>query len=116
MNSVANNMLGNATINTMDFAVAELGAMKASVDSLAYSRNKTEQNKTAKLVCSFLSQMSRVRGAKALNNIKLVGYATNYSVEEDDLMYTFSYIEVPVPPKPSSAVSPEGRIPDTDPL
>ena len=42
----------------MTLAVAELGAMKASVDSLAYSRNKTEQNKTVKLIVSFLSQMS----------------------------------------------------------
>lgn len=93
MNTAVTN---NATINTMKFAVAELGAMKASVDSLAYSRNKTEQTKTVKLVCSFLSQMSRVRGAKALNNIKLVGYTTDYNVEEDDLMYSFNYVEVPV--------------------
>jgi hypothetical protein len=82
------------TIQTMTFGVAELGAMKSSVDSLAYCRNKTEQNKISKLVVSYLSQISRVRGGKALNNIKLVGYSTNYSLEEDDLMYTFSFVEV----------------------
>lgn len=92
------NKMSSNPINTMSmsFAVAELGAMKASVDSLAYSRNKTEQTKTVRLVCSFLSQMSRVRGAKALNNIKLVGYTTDYNVDEDDLIYTFKYVEVPV--------------------
>lgn len=47
---------------SITFAVAELGAMKSSVDSLAYCRNKTEQNKVSKLVISFLSQMNRVRG------------------------------------------------------
>ena len=85
--------------NTMTFAVAELGAMKASVDSLAYSRNKTEQNKTAKLVVSFLSQMARVRGGKALNNIRLVGYKTEYDVDGDDLMYTFYFEEIPASKK-----------------
>ena len=76
---------------TMSFAVAELGAMKATVDSLAYSRNKTEQNKTAKLIASFLSQMARVRGGKALNNITLVSYTTRYDLKEDELMYEFVY-------------------------
>ena len=85
--------------NSMTFAVAELGAMKSSVDSLAYSRNKTEQNKTAKLVVSFLSQMARVRGGKALNNIKLTGYTTSYTIEEDDLSYTFFYEEATVAEK-----------------
>lgn len=80
-----------ATILTMSFAVAELGAMKATVDSLAYSRNKTEQTKSAKLVMSFLSQMARVRGGKALNNAKLTGYVTEYSIEEDDLRYLFTF-------------------------
>jgi len=79
------------TTDTMTFAVAELGAMKATVDSLAYSRNKTEQTKTMKLVVSFLSQMSRVRGGKALNNVTLVGYSTNYNLEEDELVYNFFY-------------------------
>lgn len=85
---------------TMSFAVAELGAMKASVDSLAYSRNKTKQNKIAKLVVSFLSQMSRVRGGKALNNATLLGYSTYYSMAEDDLKYSFT-IEVAIPEVPS---------------
>ena len=76
---------------SMTFAVAELGAMKATVDSLAYSRNKTEQTRTAKLVVSFLSQMSRVRGGKALNNITLTGYATAYDLKEDNLNYTFFF-------------------------
>lgn len=80
----------------MSFKVAELGAMKATVDSLAYSRNKTEQNKSAKLVVSFLSQMARVRGGKALNNIKLVGYSTSYDVSEDELEYSFQYEDLPV--------------------
>lgn len=79
------------TEETMAFAVAELGAMKATVDSLAYSRNKTEQTKTAKLIASFLSQMSRVRGGKALNNVKLVGYTTDYALDGDNLVYTFRY-------------------------
>lgn len=76
---------------TMSFTVAELGMMKATVDSLAYSKNKTEQNKTAKLIISFLSQMARVRGGKALNNAKLLGYSTEYTLESDDLVYTFRY-------------------------
>lgn len=78
-------------IRQMSFAVSELGAMKASVDSLAYSRNKTEQTKTSKLVASFLSQMSRVRGGKALNNVSLLRYTTDYSLDEDDLVYTFFF-------------------------
>jgi len=93
------NQAGQAPVSTMTFAVAELGAFKTSVDSLAYSRNKTEQNKIAKLVVSFLSQMARVRGGKALSNIKLVGYATEYDLEKDDLFYTFSFVEVPVEKK-----------------
>lgn len=80
---------------SIQFATAELGAFKASVDSLAYSRNKTEQSKASKLIVSFLSQMNRVRGGKALNNIQLVGYSTQYDLEEDDLKYTFFYKEVP---------------------
>lgn len=75
---------------TISFAVAELGAMKSTVDSLAYSRNKTEQTKTAKLVVSFISQMSRVRGGKALNNASLLDYSTFYSLAEDDLKYVFT--------------------------
>ena len=81
------------SIKSITFAVAELGAMKSTVDSLAYCRNKTEQSKVSKLVISFLSQMNRVRGGKALTGIKLVGVFTNYLVEEDDLMYRFDYFE-----------------------
>lgn len=79
--------------NSMSFAVAELGAMKATVDSLAYSRNTGEKNKTAKLIVSFLSQMARVRGGKALTNIKLVNYSTAYNLKEDELIYTFFWEE-----------------------
>ena len=79
---------------TITLSVAELGAMKTTVDSLAYSRNKTEQNKTSKLVVSYLSQISRVRGGKALSNVQLVEYTTVYNLKEDDLMYTFSFVEV----------------------
>lgn len=84
--------------NQMTFAVAELGAMKATVDSLAYSRNKSEQTKTAKLVVSFLSQMARVRGGKALTNVNLTGYSTAYDLKEDDLFYTFTFEAVQLPP------------------
>ncbi|EKD22449.1 MAG: hypothetical protein ACD_86C00003G0012 [uncultured bacterium] len=90
MNQDTNQNQGTNT-NTMTFAVAELGAMKATVDSLAYSRNKSEQTKTSKLVVSFLSQMARVRGGKALTNVKLTGYSTQYDMEEDDLFYTFTF-------------------------
>lgn len=95
MNAQTVNQAGQAVVATMTFAVAELGAMKATVDSLAYSRNKTEQTKSAKLVVSFLSQMARVRGGKALNNVKLVGYSTDYNLEDDELEYTFVLQEIP---------------------
>lgn len=95
MNAAINTSAITQEILVMSLAVAELGAMKLSVDSLAYSRNKTDQTKTAKLVVSFLSQISRVKGGKALNNIKLLSYNTRYSLEEDDLFYDFFYFNVP---------------------
>lgn len=78
---------------SMTFAVAELGLMKTTVDSLAYSRNAGEKTKTAKLIVSWLSQMARVRGGKALTNVKLVSYSTDYQMEEDELFYTFFWEE-----------------------
>lgn len=77
----------------MNFTTAELGEMKAVVDSMSNSRTRTEHSKNARLLASFITQMGRVRGWAPMKNVKLTKYSFEYDLAEDDGMYTlvFSY-------------------------
>lgn len=89
-------------------SVAELGAMKDIVDSLPFCKNKTERNKKARPLVTMLLQLNKVRGdASPKPYAELVSYETFYSMEDDDLSYTFTLQYHTVKPVKSNKVEDE---------
>jgi hypothetical protein len=69
----------------------ELGAMKEIIEQLEVCSLVSTKKKLLSKLVSFLSIMESIRGHGKIVNHKLISIIKHYEVEDDDILYTFTF-------------------------